>query len=159
MTGRRRNRNLLLVVIALVASANAKFNPSALAVAALHKAHPEIEWNEKSAVIADVDCDGKSEVIVLGAESGQVVVAVVSVGNLDQQRLLKFPVRPDAEDGFCAVPNRVKVSRLECSTDEGPLPGCKPIRSCKEFTVADDDCDSFNFYWDASRKTFGWWRR
>lgn len=147
-----------LLVIGVVLAGYAKANPAEQALAALKKAHPEITWNEKSEVSADVNCDGKPEVIVLGSEKDQVVVAVVPSENSEKQQLLRFPTRSSTQDAFCAIPTKIHLSPLDCDSDEGPLSGCKPTKRCKEFTVVDDECDPFNFYWDASRKKLAWWR-
>lgn len=57
------------------------------------------------------------------------------------------------------MPTRVEISPHDCDSGEGPLPDCKVSRSCKDFSVVDDDCDSFNFYWDSTHKKLAWWRR
>jgi len=46
----------------------------------------------------------------------------------------------------------IKTSLLNCAD-------CKPTKGCHSFTVIDDECDSFNFYWDSSRRTLAWWRQ
>jgi hypothetical protein len=66
------------------------------------------------------------------------------------------PFRSDTQDGFCAFPTRIEISPLQCAIDDGPLLGCKPIKGCQAFTVVDDECDSFNFYWDFSHKSLRW---
>ena len=142
----------------LGASANKQLSKTDDMVSKLQKSHPEVSWNTKSAILADVTCDGKFDAVVLGSQKDTVVVGVVS-GAPDKAQLFLFPIRRDTQDGFCAVPKRIEASPLDCQTDEGPLPGCKPIKGCKEFSVIDDECDSFNFYWDSSRKSLAWWRR
>ncbi len=150
---------VLLFTAVVVLGASAKAGSAQSAVRALRKAHPEITWNVKSAVSADVNCDGKPEVIVLGADKNdRVVVAIVSSGDPRQQQLLSFPIRSSTQDGFCSVPNRVEISPLECRSEEGTLPGCKQVAGCQEFAVSDGMCDGFNFYWDASQKRLAWWR-
>lgn len=126
-------------------------------VSKLQKSHPEVSWNSKSAILADVTCDGKFDAVVLGSPQGQGRHGVVS-GHPDKVQLFSFPIRRDTQDGFCAVPKRIEASALDCETDEGPLLRCKPAKGCKEFRVLDDECDSFNFYWDSSRKSLAWWR-
>ena len=132
-------------------------NPQ-LAVKTLAKLHPEVQWDSRSATSADVNCDLKNETIVLGKRRGEVFVALVSGKHHDKTRLLSFPIGAAAQDSFCAPPVRIEVLPLDCEPDIGHLPGCTPVRGCKSFRVVDDECDSFNFYWDSARKTLGWWR-
>jgi len=147
-----------IIVALLAASANAQVSKTDDMVSKLQKSHPEVSWNSKSAILADVTCDGKFDAVVLGSQKDTVVIGVVSGAHPDKVQLLSFPIRRDTQDGFCAVPKRIEASPMDCETGEGPLPGCKPVKGCKEFSVMDDECDSFNFYWDSSRKSLAWWR-
>ena len=128
------------------------------AVGALQKSHPAARWNNKSATVADVTCDGKPETIILGSEKNSVVIGVVSGANPTETQVFSFPVEAGTQNGFCAVPKRIEVSSLDCKTEGGALPGCEPIKGCQAFSVNDNECDPFNFYWDASRKSLAWWR-
>ncbi len=124
----------------------------------LHQLHPAVKWDSQSIKTADVNCDGKLDTLVIGTEKDNVVVAVVWGTPKSSPQLFSFPIRRDTQSGFCTVPKKIEVSPLDCESDEGTLPGCTVVKGCKSFTVIDDDCDPFNFYWDASRKTLAWWR-
>ncbi len=126
---------------------------------ALHKSNPTVSWNVSSATTADVDCDGKPDTVMLGSEKDKVVVGVVWGASAKQSQIFVFPVRGDTQDGFCSNPKTIEVSPLDCQSNDGPLPGCKAATGCKAFSILDDGCDSFNFYWDSSRGTLAWWRR
>ena len=147
---------MISMAFSLVANAQPSRKDSVLTN--LRKAYPAVAWNEKSVTLADVNCDGKPETILLGSEKSEVVIAIVSPKSQKKPQLFSFPISSATQNGFCRMPVRIVVSPLECESDSGPLPGCKPTRSCKEFTVADDECDGFNFYWDSSRKSLAWWR-
>jgi hypothetical protein len=113
----------------------------------------------KTAVIADVRCDGKPDAIMLGSEGEKVWVGVA--GDSDSRHTPitnSFVVGKQSQDSFCSIPKRIEVASLDCDTGDGTLPGCKKIKSCQSFSVVDDDCDPFNFYWDSARKTLRWWR-
>ena len=124
----------------------------------LRKTHPAVNWNRKPLAVADVLCEGKPAAIILGSENKRVVVGVVSGLRERKTEVLSFPIRSDTQDGFCAFPVRIKTYRLDCNPDVGALAGCKPTKGCRSFSVMDDACDSFNFYWDSSRRALGWWR-
>jgi hypothetical protein len=126
-------------------------------VSEFKNSHPTIKWSSKP-VLADVLCDGNPATVIFGSENQNVIVAVISSAHPNKTQMFSFPIRSDTQDGFCALPNKIQFSALDCKTDEGPLPGCKRIRGCKAFSVNDDDCDSFNFYWDSSRRALAWWR-
>jgi hypothetical protein len=150
---------VFFVAAILVTFANPQVTKTDVAVSELQKAHPAVKWNSKAAIVADVTCDGKPDTtVVLGSEKNTVVVGVVSGEHSTKAQLLSFPIRRDTQDGFCTFPTRIEISPLDCDTEGGALPGCKPIKGCQAFTVIDDECDSFNFYWDSSRKSVAWWR-
>ena len=150
--------NFFVIAAFLVASSTAQVSTTGVAVSELRKSHPSVNWNSKSATVADVTCDGKPDTVILGSEKNNVVVGVVSGANPTKIQVFSFPVSRSAQDAFCAVPTRIEVLPLDCESEGGALPGCKPVKACRAFTVIDGECDPFNFYWDSSRKSVAWWR-
>lgn len=128
------------------------------AIAKLRRLQPIVNWNAKAATVVDVDCDGKPDTVVFGADGAKVYVGIVSARRASKPQVFSFPISSHTQDGFCAVPVRIESSPLECEASVGPLSGCKPIKKCRSFSVVDEDCDPFNFYWDSSRKSLAWWR-
>lgn len=124
----------------------------------LRKSHPTVKWSSTPIAVADVLCEGKPAAVILGSEKDTVVVGVVSGLRPHKTEVLSFPVSSATQNGFCAFPVRIETSPLNCEADIGALPGCKPIKGCHSFSVIDDECDSFNFYWDSSRRALAWWR-
>jgi hypothetical protein len=149
---------IVAIVVIFAAFANAQISKTDVAVSKLRKTNPAVNWNTKSAVSGDVNCDGKSDTVVLGSEKNGVVVAVVSGAQSERPQVFSFRISRDTQDGFCASSTRIELSPLDCRSDEGALPGCTPNKSCQAFTVIDTECDPFNFYWDSSHKTISWWR-
>ena len=150
---------LVVVVLILEFVASAQTSGAGAALTVLPKLDTTVNWNIGSAKTADVDCDGKPDTVILGSEKNTVVVGVVW-GTLEKKpQIFKFPVGTATQDGFCSNPTTIKVSSLDCKSNDGPLPGCKVTPECKAFWIPDNDCDSFNFYWDSSRGTLAWWRR
>jgi hypothetical protein len=150
--------NIVAIGAIFAAFANAQISKTDLAVNKLRKTNPAVNWNTKSAVSGDVNCDGQCDRVVLGSEKNSVVVGIVSGAQSEKPQVFSFPISRDTQDGFCASPTQIELFPLDCSSDEGALPGCTSNKSCQSFTVMDTECDPFNFYWDASRKTFSWWR-
>lgn len=148
----------VLVIGALFATFATAQVSNTNAVTTLKKASPSTGWTTDSAIVADVDCDGKPDTLIFGSEAETVVIGIVPGSRSRKPQVIKFPRSSHTQDGFCAAPVRIETSPLECDSSVGPLRGCKPIKSCRAFAVADDECDPFNFYWDSSSKTFRWWR-
>jgi len=148
----------LVVVLILEVFATAQMSGSQAAASALRKSSPTVSWSVGSATTADVDCDGKPDTIMLGSEKGKVVVGVVWGSPAKPPQILVFPVSAATQDGFCSNPKTINVSPLDCQSNAGPLPGCRVAPACKAFSIPDNGCDAFNFYWDSSRGNLAWWR-
>jgi len=135
----------------------------AAAIKALEEAKHEVKWDAKTAVVADVTCDGVPDTLVVGYEKDGVWLGVVPGPNAGKSAKLtttRFSVGKQTQSSFCAVPVRIETDPIECEDEEfGALPGCKRIKGCLAFSLVDDSCDSFHFYWDSSRKKLTWWRR
>lgn len=148
---------VVVLILGLVASAQTGSNAAATA---LRKLNTTVDWNVSSAKIADVDCDGKPDTVMLGSKKDTVVVGVVWGKASKQPQVFMFPVGRPARDEFCSNPTTIDVSPLDCQTnDSRPLPGCKVAAGCKAFSISDNNCDPFNFYWDSSRGDLSWWRQ
>jgi len=149
-----------VAVICCGAAVLATASDSAAALERLRKEQPGVTWNAKTAVIADVLCSGQQQVVVAGTKSRRkVVIAVVSKVAAEQPTILEFALNSRSQAAFCAAPTQIKSYPLDCDADGEKLPGCSPRKGCSGFSVTDDQCDSFNFYWNSRRKSLEWWRR
>ena len=148
------NKRFVLFTLALLASTACAQTPAD----ALHRARPNAKWDMKSAKSGDVDCDGNTDTLILGSEGKQVLIGVVKGTPKSSPIVLEFSIDSAQQDAFCAAPTLIEMSNMDCQSDAGPLEGCKPSKSCKQFDVSDNECDSFHFYWDAKQKGFLWWR-
>jgi hypothetical protein len=150
-------QRLVLGSAILLAIASAQVSkPEALSK--LRETHQHVTWNSEPLAVADVLCEGKPATVILGSENKDVVIGVVSGMRSHKTEVLSFPISSGTQNGFCGFPVRITTSPLDCAPDIGALPGCKPVRGCRSFTVIDDECDSFNFYWDSSRRSLAFWR-
>jgi hypothetical protein len=149
---------ILLSVIATSAIAAGE-TAKASAVSSLRKAQPDVRWVEKTVVAADITCDGKPDQIAIGyGKDKSVWVGFIPSGA--RPVTMHFSVGQHSQDSLCSIPVRLEISPLACSDEEmGDLPGCKEVKGCSAFSVVDDSCDSFHFYWNVSRKELVWWRR
>lgn len=121
-------------------------------ISTLHKAQPSVRWIEKSVVVADITCDGKPDRIAIGyGKDESVWVGFIQKGA--RVKTMHFSVGRHSQNSLCSTPVRLETSSLTCSEEEMvDLPGCKEVNGCSAFSVIDDSCDSFHFYWNASRK-------
>jgi hypothetical protein len=149
---------VLVVVLMVECGVSAQLSgPSALN--ALRKMRATANWNTSSAKMADFDCDGKPDMVLLGSEKDTVVVGVVWGAQSKQPQVLVFPSGRQTQNGFCSNPKKIETVPLDCQSDSGPLPGCRAAAGCKAFSIPDNGCDAFYFYWDSSRDGVSWWRR
>ena len=150
----------IAILCAITASAvAADETANASAISTLRKAQPSVRWDKKSVVVADFTCDGRPDRIAVGyGKDESVWVGFIQRGA--RPITMQFPVGRHSQDSLCSTPVRLETSSLVCSDQEmGDLPGCKEVKGCSGFSVVDDSCDSFHFYWNASRKELVWWRR
>ena len=153
---------VLAIFIQNVSAQELKPNESALKL--LQTTSPGIDWDNKTQNLADVTCDKLMDTILVGyAKNDEVWVGIVPGSNDSENvkpMIFKFRVGKQSQDSFCGIPVRVETSPITCSDEEiGTFPGCRPIKGCKDFSLIDDMCDSFHFYWDATNKKLVWWRR
>lgn len=132
------------------------------ALDALKALAPKAKWNQKSAVKADVTCDGVEDTVMLGYAKGYVWIGLVPGSAKDGPKIRPsagmYPIGHGAQDAFCDRPTRIETSSHTCDSDYGALKNCKPIPECKDFAVIDSECDSFNFFWDDKQQSLSWWR-
>jgi hypothetical protein len=122
-------------------------------LAVLHQAAPLASWDSALTKTADVTCDGRADTIAVGREGAETVWLVVIPGANGTTKTKPFV------DSRQFVPVRIDLYPHSCESDEyGTLPGCKPDRLCSDFSLANDETDPLNFYWDSKRHSFGWWR-
>jgi hypothetical protein len=133
---------------------------SQAALNSLHNANPAVEWNADSSKIADFDCDGIADTVLLGSEKSGAVVGVVWGSPTKHPQILTFAIGTATQDGFTKQPTEIDTVPLDCKAGDGRmLPGCKTTPACRTFVVRDDDTDPFYFYWDSTHATLRWWRQ
>ena len=121
--------------------------------------HPGVTWQTAKAKTADVTCDGKADTVLFGTAKEEIWVGIIS-GKGGKPQTMRFGIGAGHQDGFCAVPKYIVTEPISCSDPEmGKFPGCRPVKGCRQFSVVDEECDSFHFYWDANKKMIRWWRR
>jgi len=119
-----------------------------------------VKWDMASMVCLDIDGDGITDRAVLGYRDGQILVAVRR-GPLKHRvalQTLGFGIDPNVQEAICALPAKLTEDELVCTTEAGPLPGCKPRRGAKALTLNDNRCDPIHLYWSHKHGALAWWR-
>jgi len=151
---------IILVCVSLTAyGENAPLDPDVLS--ALHVAAPSASWDHALSATGNVMCDGKTETIVVGSEGDVIWLGVVPPPNGKNQRkamTINWPTTAGVQAAMCAKPVRIELYPLACDTENGRLPGCKPAKYCQAFSIAGDECDPINVYWDSDKHRLTWWR-
>jgi hypothetical protein len=131
-------------------------------VSALRGVSPNVSWDTRSIISADVTCDGRFDSVAVGYQGGAIWVGMVPGGKASGARrpvAIRFTIERDKPDGFCTTPVRLERQPLDCMTTAGPLPGCKAAPGCFSFSVTDDVCGPLHFHWDNDRNALSWSRR
>lgn len=130
----------------------------------LQRKYAGVNWDKKSIIKADINCDGKGDAAVLGKEGEKVVVAVIR-GPLDKEskiHLTRLLVGKHSQDSLCGRRARLSIEDQDYDPSEifdgEPLSGFRRSKTCKGINVSDGECDSFHFFWNHELKTLQWWR-
>lgn len=130
----------------------------------LHAAEPTVAWDAKTAVESDVTCDGALDTAIVGYEKNNIVWLGVVLGgqgnDVIKPTTMSFTVNSENQASFCSVPVHIETQPIVCEDEDiGELPGCVQVKGCSDFSMIDNACDSFHFYWDSSQNKLVWWRR
>jgi hypothetical protein len=143
---------IYLVISQSVPTATPQHQTSA-AIAALQASSPNVEWDVKTAVTADITGDGIEDTVVIGYNARAVWLGFVpgmKSSALGKPQVIELVV--------CRRPVHIQLSPATCEGSTGPLLGCKVVKGTSEIAVVDDACDAYHFYWDRTLKTLDWWR-
>jgi len=89
------------------------------AIKALQKALHNVNWDPKSAVVADVTCDRVADTVVVAYEREAVWLGTVpglKANKPGKLTTMRFPVGTQSQDPFCAVPVQSFSRRLALLT-------------------------------------------
>lgn len=130
----------------------------------LRGAAPQASWDDPLTLKADVTCDGQPDTVVIGRGADAVWLGVVEKSKPTAAPLaVRFALGAmgGAKDqgAFCGKPTKIEKTDIVCSNEAGKLPGCVEVKGCSAFTVVEESCDPFHFYWDSERQSLTWWRR
>lgn len=141
-------------------------SPAALAdmsasqvIHAVKRIQPTVAWDYTSIVRGDFNDDGRQDAAIFGIYQQRVFVAVVlSAPRKLKTEIFAFGIGTHSTDSICELPAKLVVEPLECSSLDGPLPGCRPSPKAVGLVLFGGECDPINFYWDHQSNRLAWWR-
>lgn len=125
----------------------------------LSEALPGVQWDAKSGLRADLDCDGRADQAFLGRNAGRIYVGVVRAA-ATKPEILDFAVDAGVQQAICAEPAKLVVESLDYDPTEavGPIDGFRRSRTCKGLMLSGGDCDAVHLFWNHTLKRTDWWR-
>jgi hypothetical protein len=151
--------------------ARGRETPLQLAVRLASARHPEVTWRAADARSSDVTYDGVPDLVLLGAEEGALVVAVVEGPVSERSRVLsrRFRAGVVARDAVCGAPLDVQAN-VERPDARGL--GAQATDDVRAFVDAGADagglglvlvhagptgyCEAFHLIYDGT--ALAWWR-
>jgi hypothetical protein len=108
-----------------------------------------------------VDCDGKADRVSVSQDKHSALVKVMFGDTKRKPAVFRFRADPGSQNAACAMPVHLEAESLDYDPheDSGDLPGFRRSKTCKAFSLVDDECDSIHFYWNHDAQQLVWWRR
>jgi hypothetical protein len=118
-----------------------------------------VQWDARSGLRADLDCDGRADQAFLGRNAGRVYVGVVRAAAIKPE-ILDFAVDGGVQEAICAEPAKLVVESLDYDPTDavGPIDGFRRSRACKGLELSGGECDSVHLFWNHALKRIDWWR-
>jgi len=141
---------------------NDKNKSSDLVMAIAKKSYPSINWDSKSIVSADSNCDSSEDRSLLGYDKNNAYLLVIfgPLSASSKHVALAIGLSGQASNYLCGSEAELSIENLVKPPEEevGILEGYKESKVCKGLNVDDGKCDPFHFYWDHKNKEFSYWR-
>lgn len=147
--------------LALVSFASLAFADATDATKTLQKVVPSVPWSSQSAIAVDIDCDGKTDYVLLSQTKHRASVGLV-LGKTKGRKVFvqEIAIAKPKQESLCAGPAELDSESLDYDPTDavGDLPGFKSSKTCSAFVLSGGECDSFHFYWDHQHHNLTWWR-
>jgi hypothetical protein len=128
-----------------------------VAVAALEREAPGVEWDPGAVVKGDFNYDGVADVAVGGSRGDRYVVGIVAGPMREGAKVwaLEFAMGEGHQDALCSLQVRMVGEKV---TEEAFVGAARLPAGSRGIALHDDLCDAFHIYWDAKQRRFRWWR-
>jgi hypothetical protein len=125
--------------------------------------YPDITWDIKSALKADINDDGFQDDALVGKKGkSQIAIAVILSGSKKESKIhvLNFGVSPGRQDAVGYLPARLTIESMDYDPSEmvGKLPGFKRSKKAQGLCLDDELTDSIHIFWNHQTHELDWWR-
>jgi hypothetical protein len=140
-----------------VERSGAHATPSAMA--RLSTLDSSVLWDPQSVLVADIDCDGKSDSAFVGRSSAHVAVGRIRASGAAPE-VLAFGTGGHAQDEVSSSNAELTVESLDYDPREmvGKIDGFQRSKVCKGLNFDDGETDSMHMFWNRRSGHLDWWR-
>ena len=131
------------------------------AFARLETLDPMTGWVTDSALVADIDCDGRADTVAMGRTRGEVHVGVVRSSDAEPQ-ILVFDVGRNVKGAIGSARSALTLESLDWDPiDRGipELPGFRRSATCKGVALGDGNGRGAHIFWSHSTRHVEWYQR
>ncbi len=123
----------------------------------------EVDWDSGSKKLADIDCDGKLDEVIVGYLDKTFQLKVIpSSSNVPLK--LEFALGNSFNQAaLCGTIVSIKTYQTDSESikeEFGEIfEGYQSSPGCFDINLSGGDCDSINVFWNHKTKGLNWWRR
>jgi len=118
----------------------------------------DASWQENSIVKADINCDGKSEYIVLGHTKYETIVAAFGGKSSRKPDSIAFSADRINPESAAIILESLDIGDEDFKEMLGGVPeGYQRSKSCKGIGLSDGNRDTVHIYWSRKRREFEAW--
>lgn len=139
------------------------FASPADALKTLSQIAPITQWDTKSVIEVDIDCDNQKDYIFLsqvtGQADGKVTVGMVLGKHRNKAYFSKISMTNNKKEACTGTAN-ILVESLDYEpkfTTAKSVEGFKRSQ-CQSFRLESDKCEPYHFYWNTTQDRPAWWR-
>ncbi len=123
----------------------------------------EYKWDDGSKKVADIDCDGKLDEMLVGYKETTFQIRVFPSSTMAPAALEFSLDQPGRQAALCGskVTIRLYESDSESIKEEfgEVFKGYQSKPGCFDINLYGGECDSINIFWNHESKALTWWRR
>jgi hypothetical protein len=160
MPGAVRGLKVVTIFVLLATCFVQGASPKVGAVAqAAARFRPELTWQPKSVIKGDFNCDGRSDVAILGTNAEHIGVAIFVSGLARKPEYIEYSARAFNVRLVTIHAEDMDFDAKELANDIGyELKGMRRSKTCKGISLNDDATDASHIYWNHLSRLFEDWR-
>ena len=125
---------------------------------AAHSHCLDAQWKLNQAITADVACDGKRDVVLLGSTEHEVIILVFRSGLKKKPDAILFQTSRVAKETVSLTTESLDVDDTDFKQMLGETPeGFRRSKICKGLRLSDGQKDALHVYWHRKRHELSAW--